>query len=210
MRITLCLILIALCRSADAAGPGTTAANFLRIGAGARAAGMGEAYTGIADEVNSIYWNPAGMSLMKTKEASFMHAVWLEGINYQHFAYGHPVAKLGTFGIALDYLSMSPIDRTGIDTTGGLDAPVFTGETYSPADTAFTIGYAKKINRISGGVNIKLINSRIDEETATAFAADFGGIYNFGKTLTLGLAIKNAGTQIKYRETSHPLPTDIK
>jgi len=38
-----------------ASGPGTTAADVLKIGVGARAIGMGEAYTAQADDVSSLY-----------------------------------------------------------------------------------------------------------------------------------------------------------
>ena len=44
----------------------------LKIGVGARAIGMGEAYTAQADDVSSLYWNPAGLALMQERQASFM------------------------------------------------------------------------------------------------------------------------------------------
>ena len=40
---------------------GTTAAQFLKIGAGARAIGMGGTYTGISNDIYAVYWNPAGI-----------------------------------------------------------------------------------------------------------------------------------------------------
>ena len=56
-----------------ASGPGTTAADVLNIPVGARAIGMGEAYTAQADDVSSLYWNPAGLALMQERQASFMY-----------------------------------------------------------------------------------------------------------------------------------------
>ena len=53
-----------------ASGPGTTAADILKIGVGARAIGMGEAYVAQADDVSSLYWNPAGLALMQERQAS--------------------------------------------------------------------------------------------------------------------------------------------
>ena len=41
---------------------GTTAANFLEIGVGSRATSMGDAYVAVANDVSSIYWNPAGLA----------------------------------------------------------------------------------------------------------------------------------------------------
>ena len=41
---------------------GTTSANFLEIGTSSRAVSMGEAFVSLADDVNSAYWNPAGLA----------------------------------------------------------------------------------------------------------------------------------------------------
>src|SRR4029077_8125627 len=40
---------------------GTSGAQFLKIGPGARPVGMGEAFTGVPDDIHAIYWNPAGL-----------------------------------------------------------------------------------------------------------------------------------------------------
>ena len=55
---------------------GTATAQFLKLGAGAQAAGMGEAYAGVAKDDTSIYWNPAGLNNITGKSASFMHAIY--------------------------------------------------------------------------------------------------------------------------------------
>src|SRR5436309_2303736 len=58
-------------RNAVAAGPGTAAGDSLSLGMGPRAAAMGEAFTGLADDASAIYWNPAGMSRLYAPEAVF-------------------------------------------------------------------------------------------------------------------------------------------
>lgn len=45
-------------------------ANFNLTGAGARAAGMGGAFIGVADDATAIVWNPAGLTLLERPEAS--------------------------------------------------------------------------------------------------------------------------------------------
>src|SRR5688572_11594007 len=57
--------------SAWASGAGTTGADVLKIGVGARAMAMGEAYAAQADDVSSLYWNPGGLALMQERQASF-------------------------------------------------------------------------------------------------------------------------------------------
>ena len=63
---------------------GKAGAQFLKIGVGARAIGMGEAYGAVSNDANAVYWNPAGLNQLESKEVSFMHAVWLEAINYEN------------------------------------------------------------------------------------------------------------------------------
>ena len=52
---------------------GTSGGQILNMGVGARAIAMGEAYTAQADDVSSLYWNPAGIGLLNQSQASFMY-----------------------------------------------------------------------------------------------------------------------------------------
>src|SRR5207302_10246043 len=52
---------------------GTSGAAFLKIGPGARPAAMGEAFTGVADDIHAIYWNPAGLATLRSPELTGMH-----------------------------------------------------------------------------------------------------------------------------------------
>ena len=61
---------------------GTTTANFLEIGIGSRATSMGDAYVAVANDVSSIYWNPAGLSHVTRSSALFSIQPWLVDIGY--------------------------------------------------------------------------------------------------------------------------------
>lgn len=127
------LWLVGLC---FASGPGTTAASFLKIGVGAKNIAMGE--TGAtSDDVNSIYWNPAGISKLTRPEISVMHCMWFQDINYEHLSIAYP-SKLGTFGFAANYLSMGAIEKYDVN-------DVSLNETYSPSDMAGTVSYAREL-----------------------------------------------------------------
>ena len=101
--------------AAWASGPGTTGADILKIGVGARAIGMGEAYVAQADDVSSLYWNPAGLALMQERQASFMYDQMYQDIKYQNAAIGIPLEN-GAIGGSLSYLSYGDIQ--GYDTSG--------------------------------------------------------------------------------------------
>src|SRR5258706_11405381 len=80
-----------------ASDPGTTAANFLKLGVGPRAVAMGEAQVGLADDVYATYWNPAGLAQLQNREAGFVQTQYFQDIHSQFAAYAHPHPTLGTF-----------------------------------------------------------------------------------------------------------------
>src|SRR5215813_10421582 len=95
-----------------ASGPGTTSADILKIGVGARAIGMGEAYVAQADDVSSLYWNPAGLALMQERQASFMYDQMYQDLKFQNANIGIPLEN-GAIGGSLSYLSYG--DISGFD-----------------------------------------------------------------------------------------------
>src|SRR6267142_699414 len=86
-------------------------ASFEELPTGARAAGLGNAFTAIADDVYSTYYNPAGLAQLHRSEFTAYYAKLYSGltdgssIGRDFVAYGHPTAKHGTFGFS--YLSLS-------------------------------------------------------------------------------------------------------
>lgn len=183
---------------------GTTGAQFLKIGIGARPIGMGGTYAGIADDVNTIYWNPAGLAQIKGKELSAQHIVWFQEVNYEYLAYAQPIGNLGTFGLAISYLYLDDIERRETDT----DTPI---DTFRAADGALTLAYGKKLSKnLLLGVNLKYIYQTIYDKIAQGAAVDLGALYQFTSKLQVGLVAQNLGTPIEFIEQSDPLPLNIK
>lgn len=191
-----------------AASPGTTAMNFLKIEAGAKAAGMGGAFSAAADDASAVWWNPAGLYKQKTKQVSFMHLSWFESINYQFAAYVHPLEKYGTLGVGVSYLSMGSIDS--YDNYGlKLDSSL------SASDMALFLSYARKLYGIEGGVSVKYLKEDLAGDSAQALAFDAGLIYRLktgyssgllGRQLSIALSAQNLGQSVKFQEKSDPLP----
>ncbi|MBN2407126.1 MAG: PorV/PorQ family protein [Elusimicrobia bacterium] len=181
---------------------GTAGAQFLKLGVGARAAAMGESYAAVSDDSTAVYWNPAGLSRTEGRDLSVMHAVWFEDIFYDWVSYAQDF-KCGRIGGAVQYLSYGKI--TGTDATG------LEGDDFTPYDLAVILSYAKEYRGIPLGASLKYIGSKIDDESASAFAVDLGVMKELmeGK-FTLGLALQNLGTEMKYDEESDPLPLNIK
>ena len=60
---------------------GTTGGQFLKISPLARLTGMGGAYAAISNDAGAFYSNPAGLSQIKNKEASFSYLSYFQDIS---------------------------------------------------------------------------------------------------------------------------------
>ncbi|HCC46570.1 MAG TPA: hypothetical protein DEQ38_00385 [Elusimicrobia bacterium] len=187
-------------------GLGTSAFQFLQIGVGARPAAMGEVFAGVADDVNSIYWNPAGLAGIDRRELSVTHALWFGGITYSNLACAQPV-KGGAVGAAFNVLNTGDIQKA--DNTG-----LRLSDSYNMSDVMGIVSYARGFDKLALGANLKFISSRIEEETAHSFAADVGALYGgfkpWGRRLGLGVAVQNIGTGARYVSEEQSLPVTVR
>lgn len=188
---------------------GTASGLFLKIPVGSRAIGLGGAYTSLADDVNSIYWNPAGLGFAKRNEIMFMHNDYIQDVRYEYLAYCCPFIDYGTFGFNLTYLDAGTFDRTYIlnSTTEQF------GGGFSANDLAFGISYGNLIyKRMAIGGTLKYIKSKIDNYSATAFAIDLGVQYKPASIVPMkfGFSLKNFGTKLKYQSEKEKLPLTAK
>jgi len=147
-------------------------AAFDRIGIGARPKGMGDAFTGVADDGNSIYWNPAGIARIEKSQIGVMHKNLfnLGLINYEFAGYVHPNIGKGSLGLSWIRL----------DTTSNIEFIDYTENTY-------IISYGTKLGiPLSLGGNIKYYS--VDySEGASGLGADIGLLYeSFAGHLKLG------------------------
>lgn len=198
-----------------AGNPGTTGANFLKIGAGVRNIAMGESSAATSNDVNSVYWNPAGLSQMEYQEATFMYNKWFEEIDQQFFGYAYPNKKLGTFGLG--------VYRVGMESVQGYDANGIKTDEVNAGDMAAGLSYARRFaspsesNIYRIGITGKWIQEKLDDVTASTFAGDVGLQYSgfpfFGdwaEDLTFGAAVTNVGGKLKFDRDETKLPQTIK
>jgi hypothetical protein len=113
---------------ATPAGATRLAGEFMSLGAGARALGMGGAFGAVADDASAVYWNPAGIAGIQKRQALAMHAEQFGNlVNYNFGSYVQPTklvdpARKPAFGIGLIHLgvpdqpvnnSWKPVDADG-------------------------------------------------------------------------------------------------
>jgi len=187
------VLLTAMTDYASAGEPGSSGFTFLRLGNGARAGGMGEAFTAVADDATSIYWNPAGMASVEQVEMNLTHNEWLMDIRFEQATVVNEMWG-GAAGLSFTGLYYGSMDRYG-------EFPSLTPDgTFSPYDIALSLGYARDvIPNVAFGAAIKMIYSKIDFKSATGYAFDLGVIHKTKiEGLTLAASMLNLGPQASY------------
>jgi hypothetical protein len=184
---------------------GTTAAPFLTIGLGARALGMGGAYTSIASDASCLYWNPAGAASLEKSELMLVKTDWLVDTDLNYLAAVTPFGDYAALGVSAVYLDYGDEEVTTLQEQDG------TGEFYQAGDMALGLTYAKQMtNRFSVGVTAKFVQQTIWHMHATTMALDMGTLYRTGfHNMTLGMGIYNVGMKTAMAGTDLLLGHDL-
>ena len=181
---------------AHALSPGSTGANFLRLAVGARAAGMGEAFTAVADDASAAGWNPAGLVQVEDRQIFFVHGLWPSLVNQDFVSYVQSWDKY-SFGFSANFLASGKMYRTVENTSGDYAG---TNGQFESVDSAFMFSFAQKTGGFGFGATLKIIRSVIDDVSGNAIGVDVGFLYRFGnnKNFKLAAVLQNFGSKIKY------------
>jgi hypothetical protein len=178
---------------------GTTAAEFLLIPATARGAAVGGAFAALVNDLGSIHYNPAGLSLMERPGVMANTMNYLASTSYTYGAFGIPFAG-GSKAVGF-----------GVTTFGFNDQPIYTvddpqgtsGQVYSVRETAITGTYSQQFSdRFSAGLSVKFINDQLGDVSGSAFAVDFGTSFHSmlaGRSIRAAFVINNLGTNLGHR-----------
>lgn len=187
--LVMALLLASQLKAQDLTKVGTTAANFLQIEVGARALGMGGAYTGVAGDPSALYWNTAGIGISGHGAVQYQYSKRYAGIT-QHFVAGtFPFSSSDYLGLMVDYFDLGEMEVTT------LEKPEGTGETFRASDLAIGLGYARQLtDKVYVGILAKYIYESIWMEYAYGFAFDISTIYDLKeKGIRIGMNISNMG-----------------
>ncbi|WP_294738108.1 PorV/PorQ family protein [uncultured Flavobacterium sp.] len=171
---------------------------FMNIGVDAAALGMSNAVTAQTADVNSGYWNPAGLLQVKDKQVALMHASYFANIaQYDYIAYATPIDSRSAFGISLIRFGVDDILNTTqlIDSEGNIDYNRIS--LFSAADYGVTLSYARSLplDGLNYGVNAKVIRRVIgDFASSWGFGFDIGIQYETKNNWKVGLMLRDITT----------------
>lgn len=228
LQTSLLVLLAVLLLQSPASAISEGAAIFLMIRPGARASGMGSAFTAIADDATATYFNPAGLAFLNRREFTLMHSPWFSELwkdvgdmYYEFVGYVQPVKGWGgNVGANLIFLSEGENPWVNAD---GVQLGTFSSYEFSPS-----ISYGAALRKNLGvGITTKIIHSHLapfggdqfvrGKGQATTWAIDLGVLYKspFKGILggfAAGACVQNIGPKLAYVdvENADPLNTNLR
>ncbi len=165
----------------------------------ARARAMGGAYTGVADDVNALYFNPAGLTNVKLEaQVGFSQLYGKPFSEYKTAALGFQLPKkLGTLAFGARLFDVA-----------------FEEETLM-SEQVWTAGHAFNLqqdihSQISVGYSVNYYRLQfIDEETDDAIGIDFGATAFLHGRTKLGFSVSNLNQAVMGDTNQHPLPSKL-
>lgn len=238
--LALAMALALLASGSLLAQAGGSAVPFLLISPDARSSGMGEVGTAIADDINAIYWNPAGLGFhdfvlnpanpdeeVPYKQIALSFSKWLPQFNadlfYSYATAGRYFENLdGTLALNFIFMNLGEFTRTH---ESGKELGKFRSNEF-----ALGISYGTIVAQdLAVGAQLKYIQSNLapaaagdpqGSGTGISAAFDLGVLWKpqnlnvFGldiaDRLSLGLNLQNIGPKITYKSEADPLPTNLR
>lgn len=177
----------------------------------ARVIGLGKAYVGLADDVASIYTNPAGLASVSKLQLSSMFGRFMEEYNYTSFSAAYPT-KYGVVGVgyAGSAISGAPVSRIKPGTENTAD-PIYeidpTRGTVSNSNNVLVLSYGSELerfvknsalsgNKVNVGASLKLFQAGLEgggitDGNATGMDLDLGAQAQPKEWLKIGLVGKH-------------------
>ena len=201
------LCVVAVHTSLGGAGVGKYAGEFISIGVGGRAMGLGGAYVALANDVTAGYWNPAGLAQINYPQISLMHDERFGNlVNYDYGAVALPMGPSASLGVGVIRLGVDGIPDTrngawvdqnnnGVPELNEIDYSKTT--LFNAADWALYFTYSRKQSEdFAYGVNLKLIRRELGDFSATGIGFDIGIQYALTRDFMLGANFQDITTTL--------------
>ncbi len=193
-QIYLLLVGIIICFNLYAAGE--SGGLIFEIATGARPASMAGVFIAKADDVNTIFYNPAGLANIGSYEIGFTYDKNVAGLRNAMITFAAPIEGVGSLGLGVIHSALEGDINNAIEESA-----------IKIYDLAGIIGYSYAFTKeLLAGIGIKFLNSKIGDYSSSAFGFDIGLLYYLNKSISLGFTCQNIGTKLKYDTEEISLP----
>lgn len=188
---------------ADFNKSGRTVMQFVKIGIGGHQTALGECGVVAVRDVNSMFWNPAGISGITGVEASFSYNQWFADLMHLAGAAGVRIPDVGIVSVGFSSLDYGSIQEALVKGRG-TSSDTRTGGTFGGGDLMVGLTYAREFSdQLAIGVTGKYIREKLFTYSTEAFAFDVGTYYNTGfNGIRFGMSFQNFGESVKFLEQS--------
>ncbi len=168
---------------------GISTLSFLKIGAGARAVGMGETFIAVANDVSALYWNPAGLTQFTDNQTMFAHTEYVLDVKHEFVGAAYHLTPSDIVGFSVTSLHMDAMKVT-TETQ-----PFGTGEYFTFGDVALGLSYARSMtDQFSFGLTVKYIEETDAALKMRGVLVDIGTYYWTGISSTrFAVVVTNFG-----------------
>lgn len=205
MKIVLLIILFFIFSSMSLAGEptGGYATSFLDWGAGARAISLGKAFTAIANDGSAIYWNPAGLVQLSTREFSVMHGLIFEDRSQNFIEFTYPISS---FALSAGWLRFGVNDIQERSTEGELLGKFDDSENLFMIGSGYNV-LSQPIYKLHLGITAKYFYHSLHNYRAVGYGVDLGALSYFHFTglverIGIGVTVHNLGAKLKWNTES--------
>ena len=168
---------------------GISAFQFLKLGAGARAVGMGESFVAVANDASALYWNPAGLVQFAENQLLASHTEYVVDIKHEFLGVAYHLTPQDAIGVSVVSLHMKDMEVTTES------QPFGTGQYFSYGDIAIGLSYGRVMtDQFSFGVTVKYVQENLDVLNMRSVMVDLGTLYWTGLgTTRFAVTISNFG-----------------
>jgi hypothetical protein len=213
------LILVFSFNSYAAEKVAQTGIKMLDVGAGARACGMGEAYTVLGQDADALFYNPSCIGEIDGRfDLSVGMTQWFADIYYGYLALVYNAGVWGNFGISALVPDYGDIYGTEVDTTAELD---YRGTGLVDVNSyCVGVAYAREFtDKFTVGGQVKYVMQQLGtssdpedpalmrDNVVSTLSYDFGLLFYPGfKSFAFGMSVRNFSPRVKYEMIGFELP----
>jgi len=198
------VMVMAFSISCSYAGTGSDSGSFLRINPTARSSALGNTYTGLSDDLESLVMNPGGLYQLKCPQLSLLHMIYMEGVNLEYAAFGMPLPNnSGVVAFRIEYLTSGDIPRS-LEINNGTDYTL--SGSFNVSELLAGVSYSTNVSGLGIGINANLLMETLDTVSGTGLSFDVGVHYPLSKEVKAGLSAQNIGLGfLKLGNGNYPL-----